>query len=98
VTDQVIRDHLQGRHVVGICPLLTDETCWLIAADVVKGSWTDDVLVFAETCRMIEVPSAVERSRSGHGAHYGTLGTTEKSVFRGIQRYCLSGDRRSWRR
>jgi superfamily II DNA or RNA helicase len=69
VTDQVIRDHLQGRHVVGVYPLLTDETCWLIAADFDKGSWMDDVLAFAETCQMIGVPSAVERSRSGQGAH-----------------------------
>ena len=69
VTDQVIRDHLQGRHVVGVYPLLTDETCWLVAADFDKRSWTDDVLAFAETCRMIGVPTAVERSRSGQGAH-----------------------------
>jgi superfamily II DNA or RNA helicase len=69
VTDQVIRDHLQGRHVVGVYPLLTDEACWLLAVDFDKGSWTDDVLAFAETCRMIGVPSAVERSRSGQGAH-----------------------------
>jgi superfamily II DNA or RNA helicase len=69
VTDQVIWDHLQGRHVVGVYPLLTDETCWLVAADFDKRSWTDDVLAFAETCQMIGVPSAVERSRSGQGAH-----------------------------
>ena len=69
VTDQVVRGHLQGRHVVGVYPLLTDETCWLVAADFDKRSWTDDVLAFAETCRMIGVPSAVERSRSGQGAH-----------------------------
>jgi superfamily II DNA or RNA helicase len=69
VTDQVIRDHLQGRHVVGVYPLLTDETCWLVAADFDKRSWADDVLAFAETCRMIGAPAAVERSRSGQGAH-----------------------------
>ena len=69
VTDQVIRDHLQGRHVVGVYPLLTDETCWFVAADFDKRSWTDDVLAFAETCRTIGVPAAVERSRSGQGAH-----------------------------
>jgi hypothetical protein len=69
VTDQVIRDHLQGRHVVGVYPLFTDETCWLVAAAFDKRSWTDDVLAFAETCRMIGVPTAVERSRSGQGAH-----------------------------
>jgi hypothetical protein len=69
VTDQVIRDHLQGRHVVGVYPLLTDETCWLVAADFDKRSWADDVLAFAETCWMIGAPAAVERSRSGEGAH-----------------------------
>jgi hypothetical protein len=69
VTDQVIRDHLQGRHAVGVYPLLTDETCWLVAADFDKRSWADDVLAFTETCRMIGVPSAVERSQSGQGAH-----------------------------
>jgi superfamily II DNA or RNA helicase len=69
VTDQVILDHLQGRHVVGVYPLLTDETCWLLAADFDKSSWADDVLAFAETCRTAGVPAAVERSRSGQGAH-----------------------------
>ncbi len=69
VTDQVVRDHLQGRHVVGVYPLLTDETCWLLAADFDKRSWADDVLAFGETCRMIGAPAAVERSRSGQGAH-----------------------------
>lgn len=69
VTDQVLLDHLQGRHVVGVYPLLTDATCWLVAADFDKGSWAEDVLAFAETCRGAGVPAAVERSRSGHGAH-----------------------------
>ena len=69
VTDQVILDHLQGRHVVGVYPLLTDETCWLLAADFDKSSWAEDVVAFAETCRTVGVPAAVERSRSGQGAH-----------------------------
>ena len=69
VTDQVLLDHLQGRHVVGVYPLLTDETCWLVAADFDKGSWADDVGAFAETCRDAGMPAAVERSRSGQGAH-----------------------------
>jgi superfamily II DNA or RNA helicase len=69
ITDQVILDHLQGRHVIGVYPLLTDETCWFLAADFDKSSWVDDVLAFAETCQTIGVPAAVERSRSGQGAH-----------------------------
>src|SRR6266571_4783789 len=69
VEDQVILDHLQGRHVVGVYPLLTDETCWFLAADFDKTSWTDDVAAFMETCRMAGLPAAVERPRSGNGAH-----------------------------
>ena len=69
VEDQVILDHLQGRHVVGVYPLLTDETCWFLAADFDKTSWADDVAAFVETCRQTDLPAAVERSRSGNGAH-----------------------------
>jgi superfamily II DNA or RNA helicase len=69
VEDQVILDHLQGRHVVGVYPLLADETCWFLAADFDKTSWTDDVAAFVETCRVAGLPAAVERSRSGNGAH-----------------------------
>ena len=68
VEDRVILDHLQGRHVVGVYPLLTDET-WFLAADFDKASWSDDVGAFMETCRTLGLPAAVERSRSGNGAH-----------------------------
>ena len=37
VSDQVVIDHLQGRHVMGIYPLLEDETCWFLAADFDKA-------------------------------------------------------------
>jgi hypothetical protein len=69
VENQVILDHLQGRHVVGVYPLLRDETCWFLAADFDKTSWIDDVAAFVETCRAHALPAAVERSRSGNGAH-----------------------------
>src|SRR5208283_1836804 len=31
--------------------------------------WKDDVLAFSETCRNVGLPVAIERSRSGNGAH-----------------------------
>src|SRR5438093_1160214 len=46
-----------------------DEACWFLAADFDKGSWKADVAAFAETCRIVGVPVAIERSRSGNGAH-----------------------------
>ncbi len=69
VGDQVITDHLKGRHVMGVYPLLVDETCWFLAADFDKSLWKEDVTAFAETCRAAGVPVAIERSRSGNGAH-----------------------------
>jgi hypothetical protein len=42
---------LQGRHVMGVCPLLADHTCWFLAVDFDKGAWADDVIAFVETSR-----------------------------------------------
>jgi superfamily II DNA or RNA helicase len=67
--DQAILDHLRGRHVMGVYTLLEDETCWLLAVDFDKASWRDDVAAFVATARDAGVPAAVERSRSGNGAH-----------------------------
>ena len=69
VTDHVLVDHLQGRHVVGVYPLLPDETCRFLALDFDKDGWREDVAAFAATCRSFDLPVAVERSRSGNGAH-----------------------------
>jgi len=69
VDDQVITDHLRGRHVMGVYPLLENETCWFLAVDFDKKSWEEDVAAFADTSRSLGIPPAIERSRSGNGAH-----------------------------
>jgi len=69
VTSEVILDHLQGRHVTAVYPMLKDETCWFLAADFDKEAWREDVMAFTETCRHTGAPYAIERSRSGNGAH-----------------------------
>lgn len=69
VTDKVIREHLQGKQTIGVYPLLPDDTCWFLAVDFDKASWQDDVASFRDTCSAIGLPAAVERSRSGNGAH-----------------------------
>ena len=69
VTDDVIRDHLEGRHTIGIYPMLLDETCYLLAVDFDKQSWMEDAAAFLETCRQMDIPAVIERSRSGNGAH-----------------------------
>src|SRR5207237_42695 len=40
-----------------------------LALDFDKTTWIEDVGAFAETCRLVGLPAAIERSRSGNGAH-----------------------------
>ena len=69
LTDDVLRQHLEGKQTIGVYPLLVDETCWFLAVDFDKKSWQDDTAAFLETCRELGVSAALERSRSGNGGH-----------------------------
>jgi len=69
LTDAVIESHLLGKDTVGVYALLPDETCWFLAADFDKKTWEYDSLAFLETCQGLNVPAALERSRSGKGGH-----------------------------
>jgi hypothetical protein len=75
VTDDVIRWHLCGQDdegrdfVMGVYPMLRDESCFFLAADFDKAAWRQDSGAFLETCREMNIPAALERSRSGKGAH-----------------------------
>jgi len=69
LTDQVIYDHLTGKHTVGLYPILLNETSWFLAVDFDKGTWKQDVLALMDTCKELNVPAYIERSRSGNGCH-----------------------------
>lgn len=69
LTDQVIHDHLTGKHMIGVYPLLKDETCHFLAIDFDKATWREDALSFINTCRQFSIPAILERSQSGNGAH-----------------------------
>jgi hypothetical protein len=61
VTDQLIYDHLTGKHTIGVYPLLRDETCWLLAVDFDKSTFVQDAAALKETCRAFRIPVAIER-------------------------------------
>jgi superfamily II DNA or RNA helicase len=69
VDDAAVLAHLRGQHVMGVYPLLEDETSWFLAVDFDKKTWIDDVSAFVATCRDVGLQPVVERSRSGNGAH-----------------------------
>lgn len=74
VNDQVIFNHLSGkdaygRDVVGLYPILPDDTCCFLAIDFDDGAWQENVNAVRNICNEWEIPCAVERSRSGEGSH-----------------------------
>jgi len=75
VTDEVVRQHLSGHDdtaksfVMGVYPMLQDEICFLLAVDFDKESWQEDATAFLTTCQQLDLPVALERSRSGNGGH-----------------------------
>ncbi len=75
LTDETIRQHLSGHDdrgrefVIGVYPMLLDETCFFLAVDFDKEGWRADIGAVRETCSQLALPAAVERSRSGNGGH-----------------------------
>ena len=69
LTDTVIHNHLTGGKTIGVYPLLENESCHFVAADFDKKDWQKDVISFLETCDEMGIHAALERSRSGNGAH-----------------------------
>ena len=74
ITKEVIYSHLRNKDengvgIVGIYPLLQDDTCWFLAIDFDAERWQEDIKTFRAMCKDSSIPIAVERSRSGNGAH-----------------------------
>ncbi len=75
IKDEMIARHLKGHDdhdkpfVAGVYPMLPDDQCAFLATDFDEGDWQRDVRAFTAVCREHGLPIAIERSRSGKGAH-----------------------------
>lgn len=69
LTNNQVQRHLEGKQLIGLYPLLQDNSSWLIAADFDKNSWLDDCRSFIKVCEDYNIPAYLERSRSGNGGH-----------------------------
>jgi hypothetical protein len=69
LSDQVIFGHLAGQYTVGVYPLLPDESCYFLAVDFDEADWREDARAFIRSCKELDIPVALEISRSGNGAH-----------------------------
>lgn len=78
LTSQDIYRHLEGKDenccdVIGLYAIKPDNNCTFLCTDFddksCKHGYKDDVLAFVGVCKDWQIPHAIERSRSGNGAH-----------------------------
>jgi hypothetical protein len=69
LSDNIIEAHLRGEIVIGLYPMTGDEKCYFGAIDFDEAEWVKDIAVLRAVCQETGIPMAVERSRSGKGAH-----------------------------
>lgn len=58
-----------NQDVIGLYPILPDDTCCFLAVDFDDGAWQENVSAVRSVCDEWEIPCAVERSWCGEGAH-----------------------------
>jgi superfamily II DNA or RNA helicase len=69
LTDKEIAKHLNGEQLIGIYPLLSDNSSWFLVADFDKENWIAEAKSFIKSCEAKGLPAYLERSRSGNGGH-----------------------------
>lgn len=78
LTSQDMYRHLEGKDeyccdVVGLYAIMQDNNCAFLCTDFddknCKYGYKEDVLAYVGVCREWLIPYAIERSRSGNGAH-----------------------------
>jgi hypothetical protein len=69
LTRAVLAAHLKGEVHIGLYPLLDGDKCWWLAADFDGPEAMFDALMYIKAGRALQVPVALEVSRSGAGAH-----------------------------
>lgn len=67
--EAAVESHLRGSATIGTYAIRSDDTCVFLACDFDETSWKLDVATYRDAARSIGIDVAVERSRSGNGAH-----------------------------
>lgn len=67
--ESAVESHLRGSTIIGTYAIRPDDSCIFLACDFDETSWQLDVATFRDTARTLGIDVAVERSRSGNGAH-----------------------------
>lgn len=69
LNEDAVRAHLQGQWTIGAYAIDEDDSCAFLASDFDGSGWREDVSAYRESAKALGIEVAVERSRSGQGAH-----------------------------
>lgn len=69
LNEEQIKNHLLGNNVLGLYPMTTNDTCFLLAMDFDESTWDEDFKFIMKVCHDNIIPVYAERSRSGAGCH-----------------------------
>lgn len=64
-----VENHLKGLTTIGTYAIREDDSCTFLACDFDEAAWKEDVLAYKQAARELGIDAAIERSRSGKGAH-----------------------------
>lgn len=70
LSKNTLLNHMQKKeNVIGIYPLLEDNTCYLLAMDFDDDLWFDNLLSVYRAAKKHSISCIMERSQSGNGGH-----------------------------
>lgn len=69
LNEDAAQAHLRGQLTIGTYAIDADDSCAFLACDFDGSGWKEDVSAYRESGRALGIDVAVERSRSGQGAH-----------------------------
>ncbi len=69
LNEDVVKNHLIGQLVMGMYPILPDNTSYFIVADFDGEHWLTDCRLLLQECKEFGLSAYLERSRSGNGGH-----------------------------
>ena len=96
LTDEVITAHLTGRIHAGLYPLMPGDMCRVLACDFDGSAALLDALAYTKAARAFDIPTALEVSRSGSGAHVWMFftdpvaATTARRIGAGLLREAIA--------
>jgi superfamily II DNA or RNA helicase len=67
--ERAAESHLRGDVALGVYALRSDDSCIFLAADFDGDGWRENVISYKDAAWKTGVAVAIERSRSGNGAH-----------------------------